>query len=454
MTSDRPPPGLTAPVDDMDRASWDRGGVAVLRGVLDEATLTRLTTWVCQLEAMEASPGGPLQHHEQTESGPVMARSEQFADVHPGLGEFVRRDVAALVEAVCCEPVVLFKEKVNYKHPGGGGFAAHQDARAYRFAERHISVMVPLDPATELSGCLWFAHHRERSMLEADERGRIVQSVVEALEWYPVEVNPGDVVVFDSAAPHRSGTNESHHPRRAMYLTYNASAEGDFRHRYYADKQAEFELAGGTFGGDRVRLSISDDFLGRPVPDEPEDPVGHLVALYSSPAAHALYDEAVTELEHALQAARLAELERADDQLVVAALLHDVGHLISRDHDQLDEPHQSDARHERVGAAWLNQHFGAAVVGPIALHVDAKRYLCAVEAGYESGLSPSSVRSLAIQGGPMDDAEMKAFEADPHGDSAVRVRRWDDLAKVPGTATPGFEHFVDVLQRVMVDQEP
>jgi hypothetical protein len=105
--------------------------------------------------------------------------------------------------------------------------------------------------------------------LATDARGRVEESEVEGLDWEPVEVGPGDLVFFDSYAPHRSGTNTSDRPRRALYLTYNAASRGDFREEYYADKQAEFDAAGDTFDGQRVRISINDDFLGTPVDRAP-----------------------------------------------------------------------------------------------------------------------------------------------------------------------------------------
>jgi phosphonate degradation associated HDIG domain protein len=159
-----------------------------------------------------------------------------------------------------------------------------------------------------------------------------------------------------------------------------------------------------------------------------------LFALYTSPAALRMYDEDVTELEHALQTAALAQADGAADHLVAAALLHDVGHLVSDDNVTLDDELAEDFHHERVGARYLARWFGPEVTAPVALHVAAKRYLCAVEDGYLDDLSPSSLRSLHLQGGPMTSAEVEAFERLPHHVEATLVRRWDDRAKVAGLA--------------------
>lgn len=251
---------------DTDRSNWRRDGWLALGGALDAALVGSVEGWVDELTRWSETDGPGLHHFEQTDSGPVIARSERFADDHTDLGAFIRGGVIAEVLAQLFDDApVLFKEKVNYKHPGGGGFAPHQDATAYRFVDHHISVMVPIDPSTVASGCLYFAPGHSSGPMPTDDRGRVADAHATTLDWRPVEVGPGDLVFFDSYAPHYSDTNTTDQPRRALYLTYNAASLGDHRERYYADKEAEFDREGETFGDERVRISISDDFLGRPV---------------------------------------------------------------------------------------------------------------------------------------------------------------------------------------------
>lgn len=141
------------------------------------------------------------------------------------------------------------------------------------------------------------------------------------------------------------------------------------------------------------------------------------------------YDEEVTQLQHALQCAALARRDGAPDELVAAALLHDVGHLLHLRAGGTG-PADEDLAHEDVGAGWLSAVFGPEVTDPIALHVQAKRYLCAVEPGLADTLSAGSRASLVRQGGPLDPAGVSAFEARTGGDGAVTLRRWDDAGKV------------------------
>ena len=158
--------------------------------------------------------------------------------------------------------------------------------------------------------------------------------------------------------------------------------------------------------------------------------------------------EPVSMSEHMLQSAQAAEQDGAPPALVAAALLHDYGHLI---HDLPEDSaeHGVDTRHEDVGFAFLARHFGARVAEPVRMHVAAKRYLCAVEPEYLHELSPASLLSLELQGGPYDEREVGEFEASPHAGDAVRLRRYDDAGKVEGMATPGLEHYRRVLEALL-----
>lgn len=156
--------------------------------------------------------------------------------------------------------------------------------------------------------------------------------------------------------------------------------------------------------------------------------------------------EAVSQLEHALQAAQLAEMSDASSSLIAAALLHDVGHLMHGLHDDAPE-HGVDDLHEELAARWLSTRFGPSVVEPVRLHVAAKRYLCAVESEYMDSLSAPSRLSLQLQGGPMSDAEIGEFRGNLHYEAAIRLRRWDDMAKTRGLVTPPIEHFASHVER-------
>jgi len=181
--------------------------------------------------------------------------------------------------------------------------------------------------------------------------------------------------------------------------------------------------------------------------------VDTLIELFARRGAAAYHGEAVSQTEHALQTAELAERDGAPDRLVVAALLHDVGHLLDGQDEDLAF-RCVDGRHEEAGCAWLARHFGPDVTEPIRLHVAAKRYLCTVAPSYLDGLSPASRLSLSLQGGNMTEAECDAFRNNPAHDDAIRLRHYDDTAKVPGLSVPGLEHYRDRIARVVAARSP
>jgi phosphonate degradation associated HDIG domain protein len=169
-----------------------------------------------------------------------------------------------------------------------------------------------------------------------------------------------------------------------------------------------------------------------------------IVALFESRGSKMYGAEAVSQLEHALQAATQAETAGATAELTTAALLHDLGHLL---HDLGNDPavRGTDDVHQFVVLPFLRETFPEQVLAPIRLHVDAKRYLCATDPGYWDTLSFASRRSLELQGGIFTPEQADDFIALPWAPDAVSLRRWDDLAKVPGLATPALEHFAAIM---------
>ena len=161
------------------------------------------------------------------------------------------------------------------------------------------------------------------------------------------------------------------------------------------------------------------------------------------------YDEAVTQLEHALQCAELAIKSNASNSQITSALLHDIGHFIMDEHNAEVSFLDTDLNHEEIGAEYLEPFFPEVVTTPIRLHVPAKRYLCTVDASYYDGLSAASKRSLKLQGGVMSNEERAKFEQITHYKDALTLRRWDDQAKVKGLETDGLETYHEIVQQCL-----
>jgi phosphonate degradation associated HDIG domain protein len=174
------------------------------------------------------------------------------------------------------------------------------------------------------------------------------------------------------------------------------------------------------------------------------DIVDEIFAAFRERGAESYLGEPVSLAEHMLQTALAAERDGADPVLVASALLHDYGHLVHTLPEDAAE-HGVDTLHEEAGAAWLEQHFVTRVTEPLRLHVLAKRYLCATEPEYFEALSPASLHSLELQGGPCSPAEVDAFERGPYAEDAIRLRRWDDIGKIAGLGTPPLEYYRPAL---------
>ena len=177
--------------------------------------------------------------------------------------------------------------------------------------------------------------------------------------------------------------------------------------------------------------------------NEPSQVADQLIALFRE-LGQEPYGEHITQEEHAIQCAALAQSEGAPESLVLAALLHDVGHLIEQADDAFGYH-----KHDKSGAQFLAQFFGPDVTQPVRLHVTAKRYLCAVEPGYQEKLSPASTYTLSKQGGPMDEEEVAAFEQNPGFEEAVRLRRWDEGGKVEGLEIKPFAAYRPLMEKLV-----
>ncbi|MGH6718222.1 MAG: TauD/TfdA family dioxygenase [Alphaproteobacteria bacterium] len=247
-----------------------------------------------------------------------------------------------------------------------------------------------------------------------------------------IKLRPGDVLIMDN--------RRTLHGRRA----YQAG-------RGHRHLQGCYVDGGGLASKLRVLArAIGHDTAdaGLPGADRESEAVDRLFAILDRRGDEAYLGEPITQLQHALQTARAAELGGASPALIAAALLHDIGHFL---HDLPDDCAERgiDSRHEDVGGAYLSRLFRPEVSEPVRLHVDAKRYLAAVEPWYHGRLSDASKRSLEVQGGPFAPAEADGFARRPHANDAIRLRRWDEAGKDPAAAVPGLDHYRPVVMGLL-----
>ncbi len=219
-------------------------GFLVVPGLFPAAEMAQITAWVDETQGWPERKGGAWMYFETTADGRrLLNRMERVLHFHAGLRELAESErMRGACSQLFGEPALLFKDKINYKLPGGGGFDAHQDAQAgwERYGRLHITALITIDPTTRENGCLEVAAGLHRQGIIGSEWEPLSEELLAGAEFQPIEAQPGDAVFFDSYAPHRSAPNRSERPRRVLYITYGKASDGDQMERYYADKFAAY----------------------------------------------------------------------------------------------------------------------------------------------------------------------------------------------------------------------
>ncbi len=230
-------------LSEQNREEFAASGFTTSYGLFDAEEMRMITAWCDEVASYPEVPGKYMMYFEQSQLDPgqrILSRLEDFEPYHAGFSDlFVGGKLKQCVDQLFGQESVLFKDKINFKMPGGDGFKAHQDIQAGwdTYAPIHITALVTIDPCTNENGCLELASgfHNKGFIGEKwkplDEDG---------LDYVALPTQPGDAVFFDSYAPHRSGPNLTNSPRRVLYVTYNKLADGDHRRQYYIDKRKSY----------------------------------------------------------------------------------------------------------------------------------------------------------------------------------------------------------------------
>jgi ectoine hydroxylase-related dioxygenase (phytanoyl-CoA dioxygenase family) len=241
------------------------------RALVHGDDLASLRAWVGEVESWPPGSHRWGQYAERTPDGPVVCRTENVSGCHAGIAALVRGRLAHAARAVLGDDVVDFKDKINYKQPGGAGFAPHQDLLAYPGVNRVVSILVAVDECTTVSGCVWLAADVDE-VLPTDERGVVADEVATRLSWSPAELAPGDAVCLGGLVPHYSEANRSDASRRVLVASYAPESAGYGRDVYYAARAREIDQA--TSRDRRFRISTLADFEGVEVGGGRPDPTG------------------------------------------------------------------------------------------------------------------------------------------------------------------------------------
>ena len=226
-------------------AAFRRDGYVVVRGMYDTEEMARLSRWTDELEELSEVPGEHMVYYEDSlldRGNRIVQRIENFYPHHRSFHDFLDDRLRQATAELFDEAAVLYKDKINFKKPGGDGFKPHQDQQAgwNSYAELFITAMVSIDAATPENGCLEMVAGHHRAGLIGEEWTPLTDNQMVGMDMVACPTRPGDVVLFDSYAPHGSSPNLSKSERRILYITYNRLSDGDHRAQYFADKRSNF----------------------------------------------------------------------------------------------------------------------------------------------------------------------------------------------------------------------
>jgi hypothetical protein len=226
--------------------AFRRDGILVVREMYSRDEIREMAGWIDALVAKPRVHGAEMAYLEDSRSEPgqrILSRIEKFAEPGTPFGAAVcEPKLLQAVEALLGGPALLFKEKINFKLPGGGGFEPHQDIQPGwdDYAPYFVSVAIAVDPSTIENGCLEVARGHHRRGLIGERWKPLTPEQLEDVRFDAHPMTPGDVMFFDCFVPHQSQPNATTRQRRNVYLTFNRAGDGDHRERYFADKRKSF----------------------------------------------------------------------------------------------------------------------------------------------------------------------------------------------------------------------
>ncbi|MEJ2533885.1 MAG: phytanoyl-CoA dioxygenase family protein [Gammaproteobacteria bacterium] len=224
---------------------FHRDGYLLVRGMYDPGEVEEIARWTEEVAGSPEVPGRDWKYFESSkdDGSRILCRIENFVPFHEGFRQLItRRRMHQAVSELFGEPAVLFKDKINFKLPGGDGFREHQDVQAGwdAYGSLHITAMIAIDETNEANGSLEMIPGLHRQGLLGQKWAPLTEADTGHVPYEPVHCRPGDAVFFDSYAPHRSQPNRTDRARRVLYITYNKASEGDHREAYYRDKHRNY----------------------------------------------------------------------------------------------------------------------------------------------------------------------------------------------------------------------
>jgi ectoine hydroxylase-related dioxygenase (phytanoyl-CoA dioxygenase family) len=226
-------------------AQFDRDGFLLVRGMYSPQEVAAISEWTDEVASRPETAGKFMMYFENSsdDDSRILCRIENFVPYHDGFSSLITaRRMQQAVSELFAEQAVLFKDKINFKLPGGDGFKEHQDVQAGwdDYADLHITAMIAVDETNVENGSLEMIPGLHKQGLLGEMWAPLTEGDTDHIPYVAVHCQPGDAVFFDSFAPHRSYPNRTDRARRVLYITYNKFSQGDSREKYYADKRKNY----------------------------------------------------------------------------------------------------------------------------------------------------------------------------------------------------------------------
>ena len=413
-------------------------GYVVLKNILTNDTKELLKKYVKEIEYKQKCSKYLHQFERDGNNNKVLCRTEYIVNNHKGMNKLITTGfIPEIVAKVYDKPIILFKEKINYKYPNTGGYKPHQDITAYPDSNNHITCMINLCDTNDRNGGISFSPlintgYPSKHVMQ-NTRGIIKNT--NNLKWINCPTKFGDMVLFNSYIPHKSNPNLTDSPRKSLYITYNDAQEGDLREKYYQNKKKLIKDG---------EISLIDHYDGKVIKNS-QSLVKSIIDLYKE-KGHLKYDSHITHLEHALHTAEMAIQNNESEEFQLSCFLHDIGHLLLDEHNNMPDFLNKNLNHERIGDNYIRPIFGKEISDPILYHVLAKRYLCSSDSEYFDNLSEASKKSFHLQGG---NISVKKIKQTPGFDKAIKMRRYEDLSKHKYCSGSKVSVTIDYIEKLM-----
>jgi ectoine hydroxylase-related dioxygenase (phytanoyl-CoA dioxygenase family) len=232
-------------IKEIQKKKFDQKGFIKISNFFSKSELIELNKLVESVENLKPIKGKSMMYFDKIKNNLILTRTENFYAFHRGMNRFLKKKkINKLISFFMNAQPVLFKDKINWKYPGAGGFEPHQDAQVwenlYKNVKNFLSLTISINKTTEKNGCLEVAEKRHKEGLFGDNSSAIPKNIVKKFNWKKITTRPGDLILFGAYTPHRSKKNKTNKPRKMIYLTYNAKKDGDLRNKYFKDKRKNY----------------------------------------------------------------------------------------------------------------------------------------------------------------------------------------------------------------------